>query len=113
MPLASSSSAGNRWAERKPIIRRRTGEPPSEPRPPAVPSEPATGDEPATDAAGAAEGHEAAEAPDRPRSGEIGPVRREIIFEPLHERPAPVPVEPAPGPETRPEQPAEPVPAAP
>ena len=35
------------------------------------------------------------------RAGAIGPVRREIIFEPLHERPAPVetpaaPSEPAP-----------------
>jgi len=33
------------------------------------------------------------------RSGEIGPVRREIIFEPLPERPAPQepqPAEPAP-----------------
>jgi hypothetical protein len=100
MPLASSSSAGNRWAERKPIIRRRIGEPPSEARPPAVPSEPDAGDGPDP------------EAPAGPRSGEIGPVRREIIFEPLHERPAPVPVEPGPAtPETRPEQPAEPVPA--
>jgi hypothetical protein len=35
------------------------------------------------------------------RAGAIGPVRREIVFEPLHERPAPVetpatPAEPAP-----------------
>ena len=71
------------------------------PRSPAVPSEPGV------DAPGP-------EAPAEPRSGEIGPVRREIIFEPLHERPAPVPVEPVPtAPETRPEQPAEPVPAGP
>jgi hypothetical protein len=45
----------------------------------------------------------------QPRAGEIGPVRREIIFEPLHERPAPA--EPAPAaPEREPETPAEPVP---
>jgi hypothetical protein len=38
------------------------------------------------------------------RAGEIGPVRREIIFEPVHERPAPV--EPAPvTPETEPKEP--------
>jgi hypothetical protein len=38
------------------------------------------------------------------RAGEIGPVRREIIFEPVHEQPAPV--EPAPGtPETEPKEP--------
>jgi len=44
-----------------------------------------------------------------PRAGEIGPVRREIIFEPLHEQPAPV--EPVPAiPETQPEEPREPVP---
>jgi hypothetical protein len=44
-----------------------------------------------------------------PRAGEIGPVRREIIFEPLHEQPAPA--EPAPAaPEREPETPAEPVP---
>ena len=32
------------------------------------------------------------------RAGEIGPVRREIIFEPMQEpaRPAPAPVQPAP-----------------
>ena len=38
----------------------------------------------------------------RERAGEIGPVRREIIFEPVHEQPAPAepaPVEPAPAPE--------------
>jgi hypothetical protein len=44
-----------------------------------------------------------------PRAGQIGPIRREIIFEPVHEQPAPAeptPVEPAvPGPE-----PQEPVP---
>jgi hypothetical protein len=39
------------------------------------------------------------------RAGEIGPIRREIIFEPVHEKP--VPVEPPPVPET---QPPEPVP---
>jgi hypothetical protein len=51
-------------------------------------------------------------APRAPRAGEIGPVRREIIFEPVHERP--VPLEPAPAPpDTQPEQPSEPVPAAP
>ena len=44
----------------------------------------------------------------RPRAGEIGPVRREIIFEPIHEQPAPA--EPAPAaPEREPETP-EPVP---
>ena len=38
----------------------------------------------------------------RERAGEIGPVRREIIFEPVHEQPAPAeptPAEPAPAPE--------------
>jgi hypothetical protein len=40
------------------------------------------------------------------RAGEIGPIRREIIFEPVHENP--VPVEPPPVPET---EPREPVPA--
>jgi hypothetical protein len=46
----------------------------------------------------------------RPRAGEIGPVRREIIFEPLHEQPAPA--EPAPStPEREPETPAEPAPS--
>lgn len=47
------------------------------------------------------------------RAGEIGPVRREIIFEPVHEpvRREPAPVEPPPAaPET---QPPEPVPARP
>jgi hypothetical protein len=39
------------------------------------------------------------------RAGEIGPIRREIIFEPVHEKP--IPVEPRPAPET---QPSEPVP---
>lgn len=46
------------------------------------------------------------------RAGQIGPVRREIIFEPVHEQPTrrePAPVEPPPvAPET---QPREPVPA--
>jgi hypothetical protein len=38
------------------------------------------------------------------RAGEIGPIRREIIFEPVHEQPAPV--EPAPvTPETEPKEP--------
>jgi hypothetical protein len=51
-----------------------------------------------------------------PRAGEIGPVRREIIFEPLTE---PSPAQPAPSvpaspePEHQPETPAEPVPSAP
>jgi hypothetical protein len=46
----------------------------------------------------------------RPRSGEIGPVRREIIFEPLIEQPAPPERVPAPAePETAPD--AEPVPS--
>jgi hypothetical protein len=40
------------------------------------------------------------------RAGEIGPIRREIIFEPLPDRPAPV-EEPA----VKPKQPTEPVPA--
>ena len=47
------------------------------------------------------------------RAGEIGPVRREIIFEPVHEQPAPperVPVEPSPA---APETPREPEPARP
>jgi hypothetical protein len=44
----------------------------------------------------------------QPRAGEIGPVRREIIFEPVHEQPAPA--EPAPAtPEREPDLPAEPV----
>jgi hypothetical protein len=37
------------------------------------------------------------------RAGEIGPIRREIIFEPVHENP--VPVEPPPVPETEPREP--------
>jgi hypothetical protein len=38
------------------------------------------------------------------RAGEVGPMRREIIFEPVHEQPAPV--EPAPvTPETEPKEP--------
>jgi hypothetical protein len=45
--------------------------------------------------------------PDRPRpparAGEIGPIRREIIFEPVHEKP--VPVEPPPVPEPQPPAP--------
>lgn len=47
------------------------------------------------------------------RAGEIGPVRREIIFEPVQEpaRPAPVPVEPPPAAPDAP--PREPVPAQP
>jgi hypothetical protein len=43
------------------------------------------------------------------RAGEIGPIRREIIFEPLPDRPAPVEA-PPPVPATEPEQPAVPVP---
>jgi hypothetical protein len=52
--------------------------------------------------------------PERPppaRAGQIGPIRREIIFEPVHEQPAPVepaPVEPPPVAPDR--QPREPVP---
>ncbi len=38
------------------------------------------------------------------RAGQIGPIRREIIFEPVHEEPLPV-IEPAPAP-----PPKEPVP---
>jgi hypothetical protein len=39
------------------------------------------------------------------RAGQIGAIRREIIFEPVHEKP--VPVEPAPvAPETQPQEPA-------
>jgi hypothetical protein len=48
--------------------------------------------------------------PDRlllPRAGEIGPVRREIVFEPLHETPAPPEVAP---PQSEP-KPQEPVPS--
>jgi hypothetical protein len=37
------------------------------------------------------------------RAGQIGPIRREIIFEPVHENP--VPVEPPPVPETQPQEP--------
>jgi hypothetical protein len=48
------------------------------------------------------------------RAGQIGPIRREIIFEPVHEQPAPVdpaPVEPPPvDPQTQPQEPA-PVPS--
>jgi hypothetical protein len=45
-----------------------------------------------------------------PRAGEIGPVRREIIFEPVHEQPAPVEPTPSePAPDRQPE-PAEPIP---
>ena len=45
------------------------------------------------------------------RAGDIGPIRREITFEPVHEQPAPS--VPAPGPpEQAPEpEPREPVPA--
>lgn len=43
------------------------------------------------------------------RAGQIGPVRREIIFEPVHEQPGPrepSPVEPPPSvPETEPREP--------
>jgi hypothetical protein len=42
------------------------------------------------------------------QAGEIGPVRREIIFEPVHEQPAPAepaPVEPAPAPDPPPREP--------
>jgi hypothetical protein len=43
------------------------------------------------------------------RAGDIGPIRREIIFEPVHEKPAPVEAPPvAPEPE-----PQEPVPVQP
>jgi hypothetical protein len=46
------------------------------------------------------------------RAGEIGPVRREIIFEPVHEQPAPGPGpdEPSPAPDPQPQEPS-PVPA--
>jgi hypothetical protein len=37
------------------------------------------------------------------RAGQVGPIRREIIFEPVHENPAPV--EPPPVPETQPREP--------
>jgi hypothetical protein len=43
------------------------------------------------------------------RAGHIGPIRREIIFEPLHEKPAPVEAPPV-APEPQPQQPQEPVP---
>jgi hypothetical protein len=46
---------------------------------------------------------------DAVRAGEIGPVRREIIFEPLHEQPAPA-EPPAVTPEREPSEPKEPVP---
>lgn len=40
------------------------------------------------------------------RAGAIGPVRREIVFEPLHERPVPATQEPQPkDPETVPKDP--------
>ena len=42
-----------------------------------------------------------------PRAGQIGPIRREIIFEPVHEQPAPaepVPAEPS-VPQTKPQEP--------
>jgi hypothetical protein len=42
------------------------------------------------------------------RAGEIGPIRREIVFEPLPDRPLPI-EEPA----VKPGQPTEPVPARP
>lgn len=46
----------------------------------------------------------------RPRAGQIGPVRREIIFEPMPEEPArtdPAPAEPTPAPpEPQPREPA-------
>lgn len=46
-----------------------------------------------------------------PRAGQIGPVRREIIFEPLHEQPAPPEVTPRePRPERPERSPQEPVP---
>jgi hypothetical protein len=47
--------------------------------------------------------------PSPPRAGQIGPIRREIIFEPLHEQPAPAepaPAEPAPtAPDPAPQEP--------
>jgi hypothetical protein len=43
------------------------------------------------------------------RAGHIGPIRREIIFEPLHEKPAPVEAPPV-APEPQPQQPQEPLP---
>jgi hypothetical protein len=43
----------------------------------------------------------------RVRAGEIGPVRREIIFEPVEEPARPAPVEPSPAvPEAPPQEPA-------
>jgi hypothetical protein len=42
------------------------------------------------------------------RAGQIGPIRREIIFEPVHEQPPPA--EPAPAEPAAPEPPREPVP---
>jgi hypothetical protein len=53
-------------------------------------------------------GSEASVSHERPapaRAGQIGPIRREIIFEPVHEQPAPAESPPAPQP-----QPREPVP---
>jgi hypothetical protein len=38
------------------------------------------------------------------RAGDIGPIRREIIFEPVHEKPAPVEAPPA-APEPEPQEP--------
>jgi hypothetical protein len=42
------------------------------------------------------------------RAGQIGPIRRKIVFEPVHEQPAPgelTPVEPPGTPETQPREP--------
>ena len=39
------------------------------------------------------------------RAGEIGPIRREIVFEPLPDRAVPVELPPAPKPAPEPEQP--------
>ena len=38
------------------------------------------------------------------RAGQVGPIRREIIFEPLHEKPAPVEAPPV-APEPQPQEP--------
>ena len=38
------------------------------------------------------------------RAGDIGPIRREIIFEPVHEKPAPLEAPPA-APEPEPQEP--------
>jgi hypothetical protein len=43
------------------------------------------------------------------RAGHIGPIRREIIFEPLHEKPTPVEAPPV-APEPQPQEPREPMP---